>query len=90
MSSQKKKHRNLRAWIRWFLFSESLVLLLAQAGPGYRYAIHERDDHSLFARMFFENPTYLQAAFVNFVIANIFIFGALFAAWIVTRLRNKR
>lgn len=89
MSSPKKKHRNLWAWLRWSLFSESLILLLALAGPGYRYAIYERDDHALFARLFFEEPSYLQAVFVNFVVGNLFVFGALFAAWMVTRLRNK-
>jgi hypothetical protein len=90
MSSPKKKQRKRSpwAWIRWFLFSESLILLLALAGPGYRYTIHERDDHALFARLFFDEPTYLQAVFVNFVVGNLLVFGALFAAWIIPRLRK--
>jgi hypothetical protein len=71
------------------LFSEGLILLLALAGPGYRYAIRKRGDHALFARLFFEEPTYLQAVGVNFVFANIFVFSALFAAWVVTHLQKK-
>jgi len=89
MGSPRDKKRRIRAWIRWLLFSEGLILLLALAGPGYRYAFRRRGDHALFARLFFEEPSYLQAVLVNFVIANIFVFGALFAAWLIPRLRRK-
>jgi hypothetical protein len=60
MSPEGKKSR-IREWIRWLLFSEGLILILAVAGPGYRYAIRQRGEHALFARLFFEEPTYLQA-----------------------------
>ena len=77
------------AWLRWLLFSESLILLLALAGPGSRYAYRRRGDHALLARLFIEDPTYLEAVAVNFLALNLFIGGAWFAAWLVTRLRKK-
>lgn len=88
MSSSNKKNK-IWVWIRWLLFSEGLILLLALAGPGYRYAIRRRGDHALIARLFFEEPTYWQAVAVNFVAVNIFMGGALFAAWLAPRLRSK-
>ena len=89
MNSSSNKTSQARAWIRWILFSEGLILLLALAGPGYRYAIRQRADHALLARLFFEQPTYLEAVVVNYLALNLFIGGALFAAWIVPRLRKK-
>ena len=90
MGSPKKKASRLWMWIRWFLFSEGLILLFAFAGPGYRHALRRRGYHALFARLFFEEPTYLQAVAVNFVVFNLLVFGAWFEAWAVTQLRNKR
>lgn len=87
MSTSRKKTRRL-AWVRWFLLSEGLILLLALAGPGSRYALRQRDDHALLARLFFEEPTYLEAVAVNFLALNLFIGGALFVAWLIPRLRK--
>lgn len=82
-------NKGLKAWIRWFLFSEGLILLLALAGPGSRYGLRRSDDHALLARLFFEEPTYLQAVVVNFVLLHLFMGGAWFAAWLLPRLRKK-
>jgi hypothetical protein len=79
----------LSAWIRWLLFAEGLVLLLALAGPGYRYAVHREGDHALLARMVMEDPGYLDAVLVNFVAVNLFIMAVWLLAWIVTRLRGN-
>ena len=76
-------------WIRWFLFSEGLILLLAFAGPGHRHRINRSGDHALFARWFIEAPSYLEAVAFNFVVIHLFIGCAFFAAWVVTRLRRK-
>jgi hypothetical protein len=76
-------------WIRWLLFSEGLILLLALAGPGHRNRVGQSGDHALLARLFIEDPGYLEAVAVNFIAANLFVWGALLAAWIVTRLRRK-
>jgi hypothetical protein len=82
-----KKNR-IWAWIKWFLFSEGLITLLAMAGPGTRYSSHRRNSHALIARLFFEEPTYWQAVVVNFVTVNLFIICAWSAAWTITKLRK--
>lgn len=82
--STRERSKTL-AWIRWFLFSEGLILLLALAGPGYRYAIRKDGDHALLARLFFEEPSYLQAVAVNFVAVHLFMGLAFFAAWLSAR-----
>ena len=85
-SSHRKR---VVAWLHWLLFSESLILLLALAGPGYRYAIRKRGDHALIARLFIEDPTYLEAVAVNLVVLHLFIGSVLFAAWLIPRLQKK-
>lgn len=84
----QKKNKTL-AWIRWFLFSEGLILLLALAGPGYRYGIRKDGDHALLARWFFEEPSFLQAVAVNFVVVNLLVGLALFAAWLSARQERR-
>jgi hypothetical protein len=84
-----KQSRTGQQWIRWFLFSEGLILLLALAGPGHRRRINRSGDNALFARWFIEDPSYLEAVAVNFVVIHLFIGCAFLAAWIVTRLRRK-
>jgi hypothetical protein len=76
-------------WIRWFLLSEGLILLLALAGPGHRYGIRQRSDHALLARLFIEDPGYMEAVAVNFIVVNLLVEGALLAAWFATRVRRK-
>ena len=89
MASPPKKKRAL-AWVRWILFMESLILLLALAGPGSRYGLRRDGDHALLARLFFEEPTYLQAVAVNFVLLHLFMGGAWLLAWLIPRLRRQR
>ena len=79
-------------WLRWILFSEGLILLLAIAGPGHRYAVgrHRGNNHDLFARWFLEDPTFFEAVAVNFVLIHLFIGGVWLAARIVTRTKRQR
>jgi hypothetical protein len=83
-------NKGAKAWLHWFLISESLILLLALAGPGYPYTLRQRGDHALLARLFFEEPTYLHALTINFMAINLFIGGVLFAVWLIPRHRGKR
>jgi hypothetical protein len=87
--SEDKKQNKIWAWIRWFLFSEGLILLLALAGPGRLIRYRQRDSHDLLARMFIDDPCYLEAVVVNFVALHLFIGCAFLAAWVVTRARQK-
>ncbi len=89
MQSPPKKKSRPGAWILWILFSEGLILLLALAGPGNRYSTHDRRDHGLLARFFFEEPTFWEAVGVNFILINLFVAGVFVLAWIVTRRRRK-
>ena len=89
MNSSDKKQSRTEKWIRWFLFSEGLILLLALAGPGRRNSIRRSSDYALLARLFIEDPSYIEALVVNFVAVNLFVGCALLAAWFVTRLRRN-
>lgn len=89
MSPNKSKRRNkIVEWVRWFLFSEGLILLLALAGPGKRYWHSNRENHDLLARLIVDDPTYLGAVLVNFIALHIFIGSVFLAAWFVARLRG--
>lgn len=77
-----------RAWLRWFLFAEGLILLLAVAGPGSSYTLHRHSDHGLLARMVMEEPDFLDAVVVNFAALHGFIVAAWLLAWLVTRMRR--
>lgn len=85
MDSSDNNQSRIWPWIRWFLFSEGLILMFALAGPGYR----RRGDHALFARWVMNDPSYLEAVLVNFIIMNIFVACTWFAAWLVARLRRN-
>jgi hypothetical protein len=80
------KKSKVWAWTRWLLFSEGLILLLALAGPGRRIRHRQRDNHDLLARIFIEDPSYVEAVAVNFVVLHFSIGCVIFAAWVVTRL----
>jgi len=88
MNSLGTSENRKSAWLRWILFSEGLILLVAVAGPGYRYAVGPRSDHGLIARWFVDNPSFFDALFVNFVALHLFIGGIWLAAWIVTRAKR--
>ena len=89
MGASKEKLIRAWKWIRWLLFSEGLILLLALAGPGRRSGAYRRDNHDLLASLFIEDPTYLQAVAMNFIAIHIFMGCIFLAAWIVTRWRGK-
>jgi hypothetical protein len=90
MGSSKEKHRRAWKWIRWLLFSEGLILLLALAGPGHRAGAYQPNNHDLLANFFIENPSYLQAVAVNLIAIHLFIVCIFFAAWFVTRWQQKK
>lgn len=83
------ERRDWRAWARWALMAEGLILLLAVAGPGYRYAFRPGGDTGLFARLVIEDPTFLEALLVNLVALHLVIGGLWLAAWIVARRRGE-
>lgn len=87
--SDNKKWNKVWKWIRWFLFSEGLILFLAVAGPGNRYRYNQRNSHDLLARFVIEDPTYIEAVAVNFFAVHLFIGCAFLAAWVFTRWRQK-
>jgi hypothetical protein len=77
-------------WIRWLLFMEGVLLFLALAGPGSSRSFRQSgDNHALFAGWIMENPSYLDAVLVNFVILNFFMLFVLLAAWLVARFRAE-
>lgn len=90
MNSPPKLVNRKRAWLRWILFSEGLILLFALAGPGYRYTARRSGDHGLIARWFAEDPTFFDAVIVNLLVFHLFLGGVSLAAWIVTRARQRR
>jgi len=79
----------LGAWIRWLLFSEGLILLLAVVGPGYTHTFHRHNDHGLLARMVMEDPGFLDAVAVNFIAVHVFVVVVWLLAWLVTRMRRN-
>ena len=89
MTSPDENPNKVWRWIRWFLFSEGLILLLALAGPGRRGSAYRRDNHDLLAGWFIDDPSYLQAVIVNLIAIHIFIGSVFVAAWMVTRWRDK-
>lgn len=80
----------LGAWLRWIAFMEGLILLLAIAGPGRRRRPSRQEEaHGMFARWFMDDPNWLEATAVNFVLLNGLVFFFLFLAWGVTKLRRR-
>lgn len=76
----------LKAWARWALLSESIILLLALAGPGFRNAFRQTaDNHALFASWFIDDPGYLTAVLVNILAIHLFVGGA----WLLARIAAK-
>lgn len=84
--SSSQNQSKLKAWLRWGLFSESIMLLLALAGPGFRYSFRQSaDSHDLFASWFIDDPGYLTAVLVNLIAIHLFIGGA----WLLARIATK-
>lgn len=80
----------LRDRIRWFLLAEALIFLWSMAGPGYRHAMVQDAEPGVVARVFFDDPTFVQAVAVNAVGLHLFVGGVILVVWVVGRIRGER
>jgi len=74
MNSTENSGSRPGAWVRWILLVKGMILLLAVAGPGYNQSTQKEGDHALIAQWFMEDPDFLEAVIINFIVIHIFLF----------------